>query len=155
MVLLVKIRVFWLMGKLLRFCVALLHRIEYQIIFCWQQHLEILFRFHFMRAYKFCSLLNIDQITKNSGMDFWYFDIFKNMWNLSQKISSNFPLKFLFRDFWNQLSDNILHFECLFTMNVEYKIDNMICQKQKLKIAKLSNLDKNPFQNILHFLGRI
>ena len=73
MVLLVKIRVFWLLGKLLRFCVALLHRIEYQIIFCWQQHLEILFRFHFMRVHKFCSISNIDQNTKNVEMDFSYF----------------------------------------------------------------------------------
>ena len=91
MVLLVKIRVFWLLGKLLRFCVALLHRIEYQIIFCWQQHLEILFRFHFMRVYKFNSISNIDQTTNNFAIDFSYFVEIKNT-KKCKIYHRNFPL---------------------------------------------------------------
>ena len=60
-------------GKLVRF---MLKGIEYQRLFYWQQHLEILFCFYFIRAYKFCSIskLNIDQITKNFAMDFSYFE---------------------------------------------------------------------------------
>ena len=49
----VKIKEFWLMGKIWGF---MLQRFEYQRLFSWQQHLEMLFCFYFMRAYKFCSI---------------------------------------------------------------------------------------------------
>ena len=51
----------------------MLQRNEYQRLFHGQQHLEIKFWFHFMRAYKICLMSNIDQITKNFLIDFSYF----------------------------------------------------------------------------------
>ena len=55
-ILFVKSKAFWLMGKIWGF---VLQRIKYQRLFYWQQHLEILFRFRFMKIYKLCLVSNI------------------------------------------------------------------------------------------------
>ena len=63
----VKIKSFWLMGKIWGF---VLQRIGYQRLFYWQPHLEILFCFHLMRAYTFFFEPNIDETTTNFTMYF-------------------------------------------------------------------------------------